>query len=164
MNKTSKMLLLMLTTPKTLWTTYSSQEENNLKWESNKSKRIKRATERITMKLSSQEDKSTRISNSKLLNWMTPLLQLTMLSPSFQHFQTHPSSKSRDSKTHWRTLNPRSNPDPEWPQWSRHSSHLLQTKTSLTKESSDKSLVHWTISEMPSSTQSMPKLLPKHKQ
>lgn len=58
----------MLTIPKTHWTTYCSQEENNFKLELNKFKKIKKLTERIMMKLFLLENKNMKISNSKLLN------------------------------------------------------------------------------------------------
>ena len=129
----------------------------------NKFKKIKKPIERIMMKQSSQENKNMKTLNSKLLNWMMPLLQLMMPLPSSKHLPIHHFSKLRDSKIHSRTLRLRSNPDLRWHQWSRPSSHWPQTKTSLIKVSLDKLLMLWMNSETLLSIPSMPKQLLKLK-
>lgn len=152
MNKTSKMPTPTSKEPKTWFKTCWGPEEPNYNRKSLKSKNTRLRTERISRKTPSWENRIISLMKLKSRNW-TPLPPLlTRLWLCWAPSPTPHWPRSTNCRPLWRRSRRVSNQRTRTPPWSRLWSNWLWTRTSPTKESSDKSLVLWTNSEMKSST------------
>jgi len=124
-----------------------SPDKNNCQIRSPKFKRIRNPTVRTTKRQSSLESKSTKISRLKLKSWIQPQNQSMRHLHSWTLLPTHHYYKSRDSRIHSNMLKLKLDPDPRWPQWSRHSSLWLPIRTSAIRILLERSSMLLMISE-----------------
>lgn len=147
-NKTSPMLKSILKEPKMSCLTYSSQEDNNSRTELLNYKITKLLTGKLSLKLTSLDNKIMLLMKPKSKTWMLLLLPLMKPFNYSPPSPIHHLLKSKSSRIRLKRSNPKLRLRVLSLLWSRLLSILLPLKTSATKISLDQSFKLSTNSEM----------------